>query len=364
MPDNLKNSQLISQIIRRPEIAIDKLNLVYVNDDKLVIKRLKKGNGFSYVLNGKLLSRKEDIERIKSLVIPPAWERVRISNLNNGHLQAVGRDLKNRKQYRYHPMWIKIRNQTKFYKMTAFAVQLPKIRAKVDKDLEQTGWPKTKVLALIIRLMEEMHIRIGNEQYARRNKTYGLSTMRTRHVKLLKDSMKFEFVGKKGKKHAVTLKNKKLIRLVNRCEEIPGWELFQYYDEQGDKHSVESGMINKYIHDISGDLFTAKDFRTWAATTIFFKTLNDLGISSNEKQSHKNILTGFDAAAKGLGNTRNVCRKYYVHPALIESYRNGTIKQAFDKADNVEKSIDYFSDSEQAILELLKNYVPNFLKIK
>lgn len=155
--------------------------------------------------------------------------------------------------------------------MTSFGKQLPKIRKRVDQDLDQIGWPKTKVLALIIRLMEETHIRIENEQYAKRNKTYGLSTMRTRHVHLEKDNLKFEFTGKKGGKHSVTLRNKKLIRLVNRCEEIPGWELFQYYNTQGIKHSVESSMVNNYVHQICGDLFTAKDFRTWAATSVFLK---------------------------------------------------------------------------------------------
>ncbi len=362
MNTDLIDPSFITQIIKTPETVIDKLNLVYVNNDKLTIIRLKNKKGFQYLLNGSPLSTKKDLERIKSLVIPPAWNNVRIAALDNGHLQAVGRDLKNRKQYRYHPLWNKIRNQTKFYKMTAFGRQLPKIRRQVDKDLEQKIWSKTKVLALIIRLMEETHIRIGNEQYAKRNKTYGLSTLRTRHVNIEKDKLKFEFVGKKGKKHSVSIRNKKLIRLVSRCEEIPGWELFQYYDEKGQKHSIESSMVNEYLHNISGDLFTAKDFRTWAATTIFFETLMDLGISTNEKKTDKNILKAYDTAAHSLGNTRNVCRKYYVHPVIVSSYKNQSIKKVFDKVDTSYETKEYFTNSEQAILKLLEDYTPTFLK--
>ncbi|MBP2830719.1 DNA topoisomerase IB [Aquimarina sp. U1-2] len=359
---DLKNPDFLTQIIKTPETVIDQLNLIYINDEKLNITRHKHKNGFRYLCNGSPLSTKKDIERIEKLVIPPAWKDVRIACLENGHLQAIGRDLKNRKQYRYHEMWSAIRNQTKFYKMTAFGRQLPKIRKRVDQDLEQSGWPKTKVLALIIRLMEETHIRIGNEQYAKRNKTYGLSTMRTRHVNIDKDKLKFEFVGKRGKKHSVTLRNKKLIRLVNRCEEIPGWELFQYYDSDGCKQSIESSMVNTYVHDICGDLFTAKDFRTWAATSIFFDTLMDLGITNTEKEIRKNIITAYDTAAKGLGNTRNVCKKYYVHPAIVTSYENGSIKKAFDHVQQKPEITENFSPTEHAILKLLEDYTPAFLE--
>lgn len=358
----VQNPDFIKQLIIKPEEVIDQLNLVYVNDDKLSIIRQKNKKGFKYTFNGEPISKKSEIERIKRLVIPPAWQNVRIAALENGHLQAVGRDLKNRKQYRYHPLWNKIRNQTKFYKMTSFGRQLPKIREQIDLDLDRKGWSKNKVVALILRLMEETHIRIGNEQYARRNKTYGLSTLRTRHVTLGKEKIKFDFVGKKGKKHSISLRNKRLIRLVNRCEEIPGWELFQYYDENGNKNSVESGMVNQYLHDISGELFTAKDFRTWAATIIFFEKMMELGVASREKEIHKNILKGFDAAAKELGNTRNVCRKYYVHPHIVNSYENGTINKSFKKLQNTERQKPYFSDTEIVVLKMLESYTPEFLK--
>ncbi|SHJ11200.1 DNA topoisomerase-1 [Aquimarina spongiae] len=357
------NPKFLKQIITTPETVIDQLDLVYVDENQLKIIRQKKENNFCYLLDNKLISNEKDIKRIQKLVIPPAWQKVKITTLENGHLQAVGRDLKNRKQYRYHSLWKTIRNQTKFYKMTDFGKQLPKIRKRVDLDLEQRGWPKSKVLALIIRLMEETHIRVGNEQYAKRNKTFGLSTMRTRHVSLENNKMKFDFIGKRGKKHSVTLRNKKLIRLVNQCEEIPGWELFQYYDINGDKHSVDSGMINHYIHQICGDLFTAKDFRTWAATSIFFETLKDLKIGNSDQKRQKNVLQAFDAAAKGLGNTRNVCRKYYVHPAIERAYLDGSIQKTFDNIDNyISSSVSYFSPSEQGILELIGSYTPAFLE--
>ncbi|GAA4106872.1 DNA topoisomerase IB [Aquimarina addita] len=358
----MENSNYFEKILRNPEEGIVNFNLVYIQDHQLAIKRLKQKDGFSYLIKNKRLSKKKELERIKKLVIPPAWSKVRICKINNGHLQAVGRDLKNRKQYRYHPLWNKLRNQTKFYKMVAFGKQLPKIRAKVDSDLELDGWPKNKVLALIIRLMEETHIRIGNEQYAKRNKTYGLSTLRTRHVKLYKDKIKFEFIGKKGKQHSITLRNKRLIRLVNRCEEIPGWELFQYYDQDGVKHSVDSSLVNEYLHSVSGELFSAKDFRTWAASTIAFEKLMDLGITENSKQKHKNILSAFDAAASGLGNTRNVCRKYYVHPAIIASYEDGSIQKNFNMTDMHETSSEYFTELENAMLHLLNGYTPEFLQ--
>ncbi len=203
--------------------------------------------------------------------------------------------------------------------MAAFGKQLPLIRKKVDSDLGQNGWPKSKVIALVIRLMEETHIRIGNEKYAKRNQTYGLSTLRKRHVEVNKSNLKFEFVGKKGKEHSITLRNNKLIKMVSRCEEIPSWELFKYYDENGFKQSIESSMINEYLHAISGDFFSAKDLRTWDASVIFFETLMELEKSETKKEIQTNILAAFVSAAKGLSNTRNVCRKYYVHPMLVSS---------------------------------------------
>lgn len=347
----------IESLISDPYEAVAFARLTYVPEEQLSIERKKRGRGFSYLQKGERLEDKKTIARIKELVIPPAWQDVKISHLEKGHLQVVGRDEKNRKQYIYHPTWSKLRNETKFFKMAAFGENLPKIRKQVDKDLDLPEMSQRKVLALILRLMEETHIRIGNEYYAKKNKTYGLSTFRSRHVKTYKNRIKFEFTGKKGKEHSVTVKNKKLIKLINQCEEIPGWELFKFFDENGEKRSIDSGMINEYIHELSGDLFSAKDFRTWSATKIFFETLRELGYIEEEKQNKKNLLKAFDASAEGLGNTRAVCRSYYVHPKIINSYESGEIEPYFDKVKE-EKTQNYvaLSETEKVILEMIKDY--------
>ncbi|WP_299125770.1 DNA topoisomerase IB [uncultured Winogradskyella sp.] len=355
------NPKFIAKLIKEPESVIDTFELIYTSKDKLKIRRKKNNKKFVYKLGNKELTDQKQLTRIESLVIPPAWKKVKIAIPVNAHIQAVGRDLKNRKQYRYHALWTKIRNQTKFFKMAAFGEQLPKIRQQVEIDIEQNGWPKTKVIALVIRLMEETHIRIGNEQYAKRNKTYGLATMRTKHISIFDDKLAFNFVGKKGKEHSIILKDKKLIRLVNKCEDIPGWELFQYFDKNNEKRSIDSSMINNYIHNITGDIFTAKDYRTWAATNIFFESLLDLGIAKKKKRKKKNILKAFDKSAKALGNTRNVCRKYYVHPAVVNKYISGNIKADFAILEANPKAKDYLSETETVVLDLIKNYVPTFL---
>ncbi|HEY9184825.1 MAG TPA: DNA topoisomerase IB [Salegentibacter sp.] len=349
--------QEVKLILQDPYEAANLANLRYVSEEQLSIKRKKQGRGFSYFKDGKRISNKETIQHIKKLVIPPAWSEVRISQARNTHLQVVGRDEKNRKQYMYHPLWSKIRNETKFFKMTAFGEILPKIRRRVDHDLDLPEMTQRKVLALIIRLMEETHIRIGNQYYAKENKTYGLSTFRSRHIKTYKDRVIFEFTGKSDKQHRVSLKNKKLIKLINQCEEIPGWELFKFFDEKGQKQSIDSGMINEYIHEISGDIFSAKDFRTWSASKIFFETLKELGYKSNAKANKKNLLDAFDATAQGLGNTRAVCRSYYVHPRIVNTYETGEIVPYFEavRKDN-KKDYGPLTETEKAILKLIKDY--------
>ncbi|PTX41514.1 DNA topoisomerase-1 [Christiangramia gaetbulicola] len=347
----------VETIMSDPNEAVKLANLRYVSENHLSIHRKKVGRGFAYYKKEEKISDNKTLERIKSLVIPPAWKNVRITHFPNGHLQVVGRDEKERKQYMYHPTWSKIRNQTKFFKMTSFGKMLPKIRKQVDKDLLLEGMPKRKVLALVIRLMEETHIRVGNHYYAKNNKTYGLSTFRTRHVKTFKDGIKFEFVGKKGKEHSITVEDKRLINLINQCEEIPGWELFKFYNENGEKQTIDSEMINDYIHEISGDIFSAKDFRTWSATKIFFETLLETGYTEEEKENKKNILEGFDAAAEGLGNTRAVCRSYYVHPKVIETYESGEIVPYFKKVNEDKEPVyTQLSETEKAIYKLIKDY--------
>lgn len=358
MSKKKNNLEFITQLLTEPEEAIESLELVYVNNDDLPIHRKGEKDDFQFLWDKKPVTDNRLLQRIKGLVIPPAWEQVRITHLHNGHLQAIGRDAKNRKQYRYHPKWTKIRNRTKFYKMFSFGEELPKIRKRVDEDLSQDGWPKSKVAALVIRLMEETHIRVGNTQYAKRNKTYGLTTLRTKHVHPFKDKIRFEFIGKRGKQHKITLNNNKLIQLVNRMEEIPGWELFQFYDKENSKQAIDSTIINTYLHNISGSLFSAKDFRTWAATLIFFESLKALPKPDTGKEKHKNILAAFDSTAKELGNTRNVCRRAYVHPIVPKSYEDGSISSYFEMADTISDEAEYFSTSETAIMKLIAKFQP------
>ena len=347
----------LEKLLKSPEEAARIADLVYVKEEHLTICRKKKGRGFTYCKDDKIIKSKPVLNRINKLVIPPAWQDVLISEPANGHLQVVGRDDKDRKVYLYHETWNKLRNETKFLKLASFANILPQLRKQVDKDLDEVQMTQRKVLALVIRLMEETHIRVGNACYAKRNQTYGLSTLRTRHVKTTESDIRFEFVGKKGKEHKIKITDPELIDLVNQCEEIPGWDLFQFYDEAGVKHHIDSGMVNDYIHELSGDLFSAKDFRTWGATKIFFESLRESGYVSEEKQNAKNILTAYDAAAKGLGNTRSVCKSYYVHPVIPEAYADGSITTYFDKVDKVKlKPNSFISKTETIITEMLGDY--------
>lgn len=351
----LKSSE-VKKILQDPIKTADAANLLYVTEDKLTIERHRRGRGFIYTINGEKITDAKEIERFKGLVIPPAWKEVRISPLINSHLQVVGKDDKNRTQYRYHPHWEKIRNQTKFFKMSAFGKILPKIREQVQKDLRKRTMTKEKCLALIVNLMEETHIRIGSEQYAKNNKTYGLSTLRNKHLNIEPDKILFNFTGKKGKKHSISLENKKLRKLVMQCKEIPGWELFQYYDEEGNHHSIDSGMVNEYIQEISGDSFSAKDFRTWAASKIFLETLSSMEGPETKKELKQNLIDACDTAAQSLGNTRSVCRSYYVHPAIIEKYENGTLSKYLEKGKKRAPSNSGLDNLEETLLDIISGY--------
>lgn len=346
----------VTSLLNNPDKAAEMANLRYVSEDQLCIERKRTSKSFKFLKNGEPLSDKEEVERIKKLVIPPAWENVKICPFPNGHLQVTGIDARSRKQYIYHPGWTEIRNQTKFFKMAAFGKMLPKIRKQVDEDLDLKGMPQRKVIALVIRLMEETHIRIGNDCYAKQNKSYGLSTLRSRHVKISKGKMKFSFIGKKGKEHSISVRNKKLIRLVNRCEELPGWEVFKYIDENGEKKTIDSGMVNRYIQEITGELFSAKDFRTWGGTKVFFEKLMDMEYSHQEKDIKANIITAFDTAAEALGNTRSVCRSSYVHPKVVDLYESGEILPYFQKVARKRTSKPNLSKSEEVLLELLQDF--------
>ena len=326
----------IKQLKNDPALTAKAADLVYVSDSQPGIRRIKKGNHFYYLLNEIRLKDKDHLQRIKSLVIPPAWEEVWICALANGHLQATGLDVKKRKQYRYHPVWNILRNQTKFYRILAFAKVLPAIRLQLEKDIAQPGLTQEKVLATAVSLMERTNMRVGNQFYEKLYGSFGLTTLKDNHVKINGSQMQFSFKGKKGVYHNVNIKSRKLAKIIKQCRDIPGKELFQYYNEQGERKSIDSGMVNQYIKNISGDDFTAKDFRTWTGTVNAFLAFKEIGFFESETESKKKITEAIDKVAESLGNTRTVCRKYYVHPAIITLYENKSLEKYFKELDKIE----------------------------
>ncbi len=300
--------------------------LVYVSDAEPGISRKRAGRGFSYIgLDGEPIRDRAERRRITSLVIPPGWTDVWICPAPNGHLQATGRDAKGRKQYRYHPRYREVRDDTKFDRMLAFSNVLPAIRERVERDLAREGLPREKVLATVVRLLEKTLIRIGSDVYARDNQSYGLTTMRRRHVEVSGSKLWFEFRGKSGVMRSVAITDRRIASIVQHCQTLPGQELFQYLDDRGRRQKVDSGDINAYLRQISGQEFTAKDFRTWAGTIAAATTLRDMGPATTQRETQANIVKAIDLVAARLGNTRAVCRKYYVHPRVIEAYRNGIV---------------------------------------
>ena len=308
--------------------------LRYVSDEARGIARRRAGNGFVYTTaDGKLIRDAAEIRRIKSLAIPPAWSDVWICPLPNGHLQATGRDAKGRKQHRYHPRWREVRDQTKYEKLPAFAKQLPAIRRQVKKDLALAGLPRRKVLATVVRLLESGMIRVGNEEYARQNGSFGLATLRTRHVNVSGPRIRFEFRGKSGVRHAFDLSDRRLAKIIRRCQELPGHELFQYIDEEGERCDIGSADVNDYLRAVAGDDFSSKDFRTWAGTVLAAKTLLELD-RTGAKKTRRNITRALEGVAKQLGNTIAVCRKCYVHPAVFAAYHSGALGEIFKAGEN------------------------------
>jgi len=298
------------------------IHLVYVSDKDPGIERVKRGKNFVYIKNGEKVTDKKELSRIKQLVIPPAWEKVWICSLTNGHLQATGIDAKGRKQYLYHRAWSDFRNQTKFYQLLAFGKKLPSIREQLEKDLAKPGLPLIKLLAAVVMIMQQTSIRVGNSMYEKLYGSFGLTTLKDKHVKVNGNSVKFCFKGKKGVYHEVDLKSARLARIIKQCKDIPGKELFQYYDVEGEKRSLDSGMVNEYIRNICCDNFTTKDFRTWTGTVYTIEALKELGCCETDAEAKKKIMQALDIVAKRLGNTRTVCKKYYVHPVILEMFTN------------------------------------------
>jgi DNA topoisomerase-1 len=322
----LKGAPAAFQTALDPMAAAKLAKLRHVSDDMPGITRHKAQNGFDYRFpDGELVGDIETLKRIRSLVIPPAWTAVWICPYPNGHIQATGRDKRGRKQYRYHPRWREVRDESKYGKMLIFSRVLPVIRERVDADLRRRGLSRERVLAAVVRLMEATLFRIGNSEYARTNKSYGLTTLRDQHVAIEGDRIHLSFRGKGGIRHETDINDRRLARIIRDCRDLPGYELFQYLDEEGNRHTIDSADVNDYLREISGEEITAKDFRTWAATNLAALALQEFEMFDTEAKKKHAVVRAVERVAKHLGNTPAICRRCYVHPAIFEGYLDGTL---------------------------------------
>ena len=359
-----------------PEEVAREAGLRYVSDGRPGITRRRSGRGWSYrAPDGTLLRDAKTLARIRGLAVPPAWSEVWISPLVCGHIQATGRDARGRKQYRYHARWRATRDEAKYDRTIAFAEALPAIRARVEADLGLRGLPRDKVLAAIVRLLEVTFIRVGNAEYARDNRSYGLTTLRDKHAVIEGSEVTFKFRGKSGRDHKVDIRDRRLATIVRRCQELPGQELFQYIDEEDQVQDVGSTDVNEYLREVTAQTFTAKDFRTWAGTVLAAQALRAIeGASGNERELRSNVVRAVEQVALNLGNTPTVCRQCYVHPAIIEAYLDGAmVRTARKRADERLESAsakaraaaatvraeagadDGTTPEEQEVLRLLRN---------
>lgn len=323
---NSPNGKAIESAVAADSVeAAEEAGLQYVNDDRTGYSRRTKGKDFEYFdTEGKRIRDEQRLLRIKRLAIPPAWTDVWICPSSNGHIQATGRDARGRKQYRYHERWREVRDENKFHRLSQFAKALPNIRRRVAQDLKMTGLPRQKVLATIVRLLERTFIRIGNEEYARDNKSFGLTTMKNRHVKIKGAQVMFRFRGKSGRQHEVDVTDRKVAKVIAKCQDLSGQDLFQYVDDNGEVRNVTSQDVNEYLRQIAGEDFTAKDFRTWGGTVLAAIALSKQEEFQTKKEAKSNIKTAICAVAELLGNTPAVCRKCYVHPVIVEAYLGRT----------------------------------------
>ncbi len=340
-----------------PQASAEEAGLRYVSDTMPGIRRRASGRGFSYIgTDGRRIADPDRIAWFKRLAIPPAWTDVWISPIRRGHIQATGRDARGRKQYRYHPRWREVRDEAKYGRMIEFARALPRIRRRTDRDLRRRGLPREKVLALVVRLLEATLIRVGNEEYARENRTFGLSTLRDRHLKGDGANVRFSFKGKSGKEHEVPIPDQRLARLVKQCQEMPGQELFQYVDGDGKRQSIDSGEVNAYLREITGEEFTAKEFRTWAGTVAASMALQDFLEIDDDAGRKKAIVGAIENVARQLGNTPAVCRACYVHPDVLDSYLDGTLVDALaERARGAGRGAHALRPEEAAVLGLLQS---------
>ncbi len=348
-----------------PRDAAASAGLVYVSDEQPGIRRLRRADKFRYLhASGKAVTNLRDLQRIKSLAIPPAYSDVWISPDPDGHIQATGRDARGRKQYRYHPKFRALREGTKYEHMLEFAALLPQIRAVIDRDMRKAGLPREKVLATIVHLLEVTMIRVGNESYAKENKSYGLTTLQTRHVQVAGSALKFTFKGKSGKQWNLQIKDRRVARLVKSIQELPGQHLFQYLDQDGQRRDVSSSDVNVYLREISGHNLTAKDFRTWTGTVLAALALSEFEQFSSATAAKKNIRTAIEAVAARLGNTPTICRKCYIHPQVLESYLSEELVLQAEKqaGEALSGNLSALNPEETLVLAFLKRRLDAKLK--
>jgi DNA topoisomerase I len=345
------------EIVTDPQEAAEEAGLRYVSDEQPGYTRKRKGKSFQYFdAEGKLIKDEPRLLRIRRLAIPPAYTDVWICPSPNGHIQATGRDDRGRKQYRYHERWRAVRDENKYDRMLIFGDALPKIRRRIRADIELSGLPRNKVLAAVVQLLERTFIRIGNEEYARENKSFGLTTMRNRHVQVKGSQLKFRFRGKSGIQHEVDMEDRRIARIVRKLQDLPGQELFQYLDADGEVREITSQDVNEYLREITGQDFTAKDFRTWAGTVLAAMALNAQEAFSTKKEAKSNVKYAISAVSKLLGNTPAICRKCYVHPAVLETYLDGNLIEGLkSKTDEtLEQKLDDLRSDEIAVLTFLR----------
>jgi DNA topoisomerase I len=346
--------KLNSAIAEEMVAAAEEAGLQYVSDERPGYRRKAKGKRFDYFdTEGKLIRDEQRLLRIGRLAVPPAWTDVWICPSPNGHIQATGRDARNRKQYRYHERWREVRDENKFDRLAQFAKALPNIRRRVAQDLRLPGLSRRKVLATIVRLLERTFIRIGNEEYARENKSFGLTTLKNRHVTVRGAQVRFRFRGKSKRQHEVDVTDRRVAKVIGKCQDLPGQDLFQYVDDDANVQSVTSQDVNEYLRQIAGEDFTAKDFRTWGGTVLAAIALSTQEEFQTKKQAKTNIKTAICAVAELLGNTPAVCRKCYVHPVIVEAYLKRRPIAGLNGAGKKFKQPDLRA-AERAVLKFLQ----------
>jgi DNA topoisomerase-1 len=336
--------------------------LRYTTDASAGIRRERRGKGFRFVGPAGKRVGAEDLQRIRALVSPPAWIDVWICTDPRGHLQATGRDARGRKQYRYHVKWREVRDETKYYRLIGFAQALPSIRRRTAADLRRSGLTREKVLGTVVQLLEKTLIRVGNDEYARQNRSFGLTTLRDAHVAVNGGRVRFAFRGKSGVEHDVDLNDARLARIVRQCRDIPGYDLFQYYDGDGARHAIGSGDVNAYLKEITSEDYTSKDFRTWAGTVLAAQMLREFDAFNSNAQAKKNIVRAIESVAQKLGNTKAVCRKCYIHPAVLDAYLDRSMMKTVTQRARRAVRSGGLNEAETAVLALLQRRLAREMK--